>query len=392
MTPGARVAAAIEVLDAALAGAPAERELTSWARRSRFAGSGDRAAVRDHVYGALRRRRSLAALAGQKDDAATGRGLMLGACFADGIEPATLFTGQGHAPAPPSPQESASRLIDDPLAALDCPAWLADDLRASLGAGFAPVMAALRHRAPVHLRANLARTDRDGARAALSTAGIECRDHPLSPSALEVVSGARRVQSSGPYADGLVELQDASSQAIVDALPLPEGGRVLDLCAGGGGKALAMAARAPGLAISAHDIDPGRMADLPARAARAGAALRLVDPGALPDQPPFDGVLADAPCSGSGAWRRQPQARWTLDADRLSRLVATQDGVLDTAAGHVAPGGWLAYATCSLLRRENEDRVAAFLARHAGWQVARQLRLDPRQGGDGFFLSLLRRT
>jgi 16S rRNA (cytosine967-C5)-methyltransferase len=161
---------------------------------------------------------------------------------------------------------------------------------------------------------------------------------------------------------------------------------VLDYCAGGGGKTLAMAARAR-LKLFAHDVDPRRMRDLPARAKRAGARVTLTEA----PQGPFDLVLADAPCSGSGSWRRAPEGKWLLTPDRLAGVIAVQAQILDRIATLVAPGGVLAYATCSLLRAENEAQIAAFQARSPGWSLASQRRLTPLDGGDGFFVAVLRR-
>ena len=385
MTPAARIAAAVEVLDRWLAGDAAERALINWARAHRFAGSGDRAAIRDHVFDAIRRRRSLAALGG----AETGRGLMLGALRAAGADPDAVFTGEGHAP---PPLIAAERVVPpspaDPLVRLDCPDWLAPALRESLGAEFEPVMERLRHRAPVFLRVNAVRASRDEAAQRLAQDGIATEPHPLSPTALEVMTNARRIKASAAYRDGVVELQDAASQAAVDLLrPLPAGVRALDLCAGGGGKSLALAAA--GANVTAHDADAARMSDLPERARRAGAAIDLAEPGAAAGLPPFDLVLVDAPCSGSGAWRRQPEAKWRLDAPRLAELLRTQDAILDDAARCVRPGGRLAYATCSLLAAENSDRVAAFLARRPTFRLEAERRFTPLDGGDGFYMAIL---
>jgi 16S rRNA (cytosine967-C5)-methyltransferase len=382
VTPAARLSAAIAVLDRILAGSPAEQALTNWGRASRFAGSGDRAAVRDLVFDAIRCRRSFAALGG----AETGRGLILGGLRAAGIDPAGLFTGEGHAPTPVT--EAAG--LPSPLEALDCPDWLAPALQASLGADFAPVMQALRHRAPVFLRVNAARLTLTGAQQRLAAEGIATRPHPLAKFALEVTENARKIQNSGPYLDGSVELQDAASQAVVEALPLAPGQRVLDYCAGGGGKTLAMAARAR-LELFAHDADPQRMRDLPARAERAGVRLRRLATSEVAGAGPFDLVLADVPCSGSGSWRRAPEAKWALTPARLAELTAIQAQILDGVAPRVAPGGTLAYATCSLIEAENAAQIAAFLRRNPAWQQVQALRLTPLDGGDGFFLSILRR-
>jgi 16S rRNA (cytosine967-C5)-methyltransferase len=391
MTPAARIAAAIGLLDLWLGGEPAERALTNWARANRFAGSGDRAAIRDHVFDAIRCRRSYAALGG----AETGRGLMLGALRAAGSDPALVFTGEGFAPAPLSADEAnAGRPWEalDPLERLDCPDWLAPQLQDSLGDDFAAAMAALRSRAPVFLRVNLGRLDRDDAVEALSADGIVARPHPLASTALEVTEGARRIRGARAYLDGLVELQDAASQALVEALgPTPAGAaRTLDYCAGGGGKALALAAAGWG-PVFAHDADAGRMRDLPERAARAGVRIGVLGPGKPSAQGPFDLVLCDVPCSGSGAWRRQPEAKWTLTPAALDRLCRLQADILDEAARLVAPGGRLAYATCSMLRAENEDQALAFLSRAPGWRPELQRRWSPLQGGDGFGLAIFAR-
>lgn len=390
MTPAARIAAAIEVLDEVAEGRPAEQALTTWARRSRYAGSGDRAAIRDHVFDALRCRRSYAALGGD----AGGRGLMIGALRAAGQDPATLFTGEGFAPGPLSrEEETAGRSWEalSRLERLDCPDWIAPALERSLGDDFAGILSLMRARAPVFLRVNLLKTDIDMARDALEREGVKTAPHPLAKTACLVTDGARRLRTTRAFREGLVELQDAASQAVTEAIGPARGlGAVLDYCAGGGGKSLALAAQGWGPVI-AHDADPRRMTDLPGRAARAGAAIRLAWASELEGLGPYDLVVCDVPCSGSGAWRRQPEAKWTLTPDALSRLCAVQAGILEEASRLVAPGGRLAYVTCSLLAEENEEQIARFLGKTPGWSVVDQRRWTPLDGGDGFGLSLLAR-
>jgi 16S rRNA (cytosine967-C5)-methyltransferase len=246
MTPAARIAAVAQLLDDVLAGAPAERTLTNWARGARYAGSKDRAAVRDLVYDALRRRRSLAWIGG----AESGRGLMLGLLRRQGTDPASLMTGEGHALPPPAADEAGRDLGTAPQAVrLDLPDWLIVPMEAALGPGLGAACEAMAARAPVTLRVNLRRTTRDPAREALGAEGIDTRPDPEVPTALHVVEGASRISGSEAYRSGLVELQDASSQAAVLRLPLRDGARVLDYCAGGGGKTLAMAHR-PGSGCS----------------------------------------------------------------------------------------------------------------------------------------------
>ncbi len=379
MTPAARLSAAIEILDRILAGAAAEPALANWGRANRFAGSGDRHALRDLVFDALRCRRSHAALGG----AETGRGLVLGGVRAADTDPATWFTGLGHAPAPPGLDETGRD--PDPLEALDCPDWLAPRLQASLGEDFAPVMQAMRQRAPVFLRCNLARTNRAAAIAALAEDGIVANPVEWVKTALEVTESARQIQNSRAYGEGLVELQDASSQAVIEALALSDGAKVLDYCAGGGGKTLAMAAL--GVSPDVHDASPNRMRDLPVRAARAGAKVRIVENPA--GTAPYDVILTDVPCSGSGSWRRDPQGKWALTESRLRDLLAVQAAILERVLPLLKPGGVLAYATCSLLADENEAQIAQFLRRHSDWRCLDQRRFSPLSGGDGFYLARL---
>ncbi|MCC0078574.1 MAG: RsmB/NOP family class I SAM-dependent RNA methyltransferase [Rhodobacter sp.] len=386
MTPAARQAAAIDILDRWLSGQAVEAALTQWARASRFAGSGDRESVRDIVFRAVRQRRSAAALGG----AETGRALLLGLARADGTG-TEGWTGTHHTPDPPSADEAArlaAPLPDLPrAAALDCPDWLLPRFEAALTGQAAPVLALMRDRAPIFVRVNRARATVQQVRTELEAQGIIATPHPLAPLALEITANARRLRATTAFAEGQIEMQDAASQAVADRFlsAAPEG-PVLDYCAGGGGKALAIAAA--GRAVTAHDSEPRRMADLPARAARAGARVRVLDtaPTGL-----WSAILADAPCSGSGSWRRAPEAKWALTPDRLQALVALQDSILDACAALTAPGGVLGYATCSLLREENEERVAAFQGRHPGWRVTAQCRWSPLDGADGFFLALLAR-
>lgn len=391
MTPAARVAAAIEILDHHLAGVPAEQALTGWARKHRFAGSGDRAAIRDHVFDALRCLRSFAALGGALE-APTGRALMIGAVRSAGLAPEDLFTGQGHAPAPLTHADANLLACDLPrLVALDCPDWLAPALEGSLGEAFEPVMGLLRKRGTVTLRVNRARASRTDAQTALVAEGILTAPHPLAETALQVTENASRLRNCAPYLDGRVELQDAASQAVVEMLPLATGQRVLDYCAGGGGKTLAMAARAACKFI-AHDISPQRMRDLPERARRAGIRVKLADAAGVAKTAPYDLVLLDVPCSGSGSWRRAPEAKWALTPARLSELQKIQAEILDKTHALVGQGGTLAYVTCSMLSSENGEQVAAFLRRAPGWQCVASRSFTPLEGGDGFFCALLTRS
>lgn len=400
MTPGGRAAAAIEILAEILTGAPAERTLTRWARASRFAGSKDRAAVRDWVFGALRRRRSLAWAAGVSHDPSaardeppedTARGIIAALLAQAGTDPAAVFSGEGHAP-PPLPAATLARLAEPPPpapapVARDYPDFLEPLLERSLGAERDAVMAALQRRAPVDLRVNTLRAVRAEAQGYLERENIPTEALAALPTALRVRANERAVMGSTAYRRGLVELQDLSSQIVAEAVGAAPGLTVLDYCAGGGGKTLALAARMAnkGLLV-AHDVNPNRTKDLPARAARAGADIRLMETAALSALTrACDIVLVDAPCSGSGAWRRNPEAKWRLTPESLAKLEATQDAVLDRALSFVAPGGRLIYATCSLFASENQDRIAALIARRPDLRLGASNWLTPLHHGDGFY-------
>ncbi|SPH17762.1 Ribosomal RNA small subunit methyltransferase B [Defluviimonas aquaemixtae] len=393
MTPAGRIAASIGLLDRILTGEAAEHALTGWARANRYAGSGDRAAVRDHVYDALRRLRSLTALSGANTP--SGRALLTGHLRAMGRNPEEMFTGEGYAPDPLNAAErvklraapGADMLPE--LVALDCPDWLGPQLKDSLGNDFAPVLEAMRHRAPVFLRVNARRGSRNEVAVRIAEEGIETRTTPLASHALEVTAGERSIRNSVSYQQGFVELQDASPQAAVEALPLKRGMRILDYCAGGGGKSLAIAARAD-CDVTAHDAEPRRMRDLPVRAARAGAAVRIAKSDLQGQN--YDLVLLDVPCSGIGTWRRDPDAKWKLTPEWLSDLLRVQEEILDQGSRLVAPAGTLAYMTCSLLGAENGGQIAAFLDRHPDWRLVEERSFTPLNGGDGFYSAHLTRV
>ncbi|TVP73669.1 MAG: RsmB/NOP family class I SAM-dependent RNA methyltransferase [Rhodobacteraceae bacterium] len=383
MTPAARHQAAIEILERIRADLPAEQALTGWARNARFAGSKDRAAIRDLVYDALRCRRSFAHLGG----ADTGRGLILGGVRAAQIDPDTIFTGAGHAPAPLSDSERRTETGPMPEAvALDSPDWLLPIVQDSLNERTVPILEAMRHRAAVFVRVNLARTSRDKAIRMLQADAIIARPHPLAPTALEVIENARAIHRSAAYVQGLVELQDAASQAVIAALPDPSGMRTLDFCAGGGGKALALAAR--GAQVTAHDIAPARMKDLPERARRAQVTIpQTQSPTGL-----FDLVLADVPCSGAGSWRRSPAGKWALTPERLHDLQNIQRMILDQCCALTVPGGYLAYVTCSLLKCENHQQISAFRERAPEFDLHSEHQFTPLDGGDGLYVAVLQRS
>lgn len=384
MTPGARVAAAISVIDTICGGVAAERALTNWARGARYAGSKDRAAVRDHVFDVLRRWRSCAALGGGVD----GRALLIGLLRGQDIDPEGFFTGEGHAPPPLSDAERVAGRLPRADEARDLPDWLWPRFQVALGDEATQAVEILRHRAPVTLRVNARRMTRAEAQAALAREGIVSDPVERVQFALQVSDGERKISESSLYRNGGVEVQDASSQAAMETLDLPSGARVLDYCAGGGGKILALAARVQGVWF-AHDVSARRMSDLPARAARAAADIRLCETHDLQGLAPFDAVLCDVPCSGSGTWRRGPQSKWDLTPEGLVELSDLQTEIVAQASALVAPGGKLIYCTCSVLNEENETVMDRFSREFPVWQRMTSRRWPINKTGDGFFLAQL---
>ncbi|SFR50269.1 RsmB/NOP family class I SAM-dependent RNA methyltransferase [Litoreibacter janthinus] len=386
MTPSARLSAAIEVLDQYLSGTAAEKALTNWARRSRFAGSKDRAAVRDIVFDCLRKRGEYARLG------LTARALVLchAAQGASSDEVKDVFSGEGHAPGPLSAEEAAGLNEVEPEISRDMafnmPDWLARELKVSVGDDALAVAKALTDRAAVFLRVNLSRGTREQAIASLAADGVIAQPHELASTALQVIENPRKVAASGAYQNGLVELQDAASQAL--CAELPPVGRMLDYCAGGGGKVLAYGDRNDAQ-LFAHDLNTQRLRDLGPRAKRAGVKVQTLTKEQCRAKGPFDLVLCDVPCSGSGAWRRSPEGKWSLSEAAFEELLAVQQAILGEAKDLVADGGVLAYATCSVFSRENETQIARFCTDHGGWRCEFERRFSPLEGGDGFYIAYL---
>jgi 16S rRNA (cytosine967-C5)-methyltransferase len=389
MTPSARVQAAVELLDAIIAsardgGPAADTLIARYFKERRYAGSRDRRAVRDHVYDAVRR---------TAERPESGRAAMIGLAR-ERTEIAVLFDGSPHGPAPIAPEEPGA-------AGGAVPAWLAPLLANPVE------QQELLGRAPVDLRVNRLKATPD-------------KVAPLFPDAVAIdglLDGLRLsegwpVEQSDAWKQGLIEVQDAGSQLISAACAVEPGMTVIDLCAGAGGKTLALAAAMAGEGtLIAADTIRSRLARLAPRAERAGATFietLLLDQGheagALESlNGRADVVLVDAPCSGTGTWRRNPEARWRLTPARLDRLVQEQARILDFAAPLLAPGGALIYATCALTDREGAGQVRGFLDRHHGWE-AEQIRIEQGRdhgGGrlltpghdatDGFYFARLRR-
>jgi 16S rRNA (cytosine967-C5)-methyltransferase len=427
MRLGGKLAAAIEVLeDIERRHRPAADALKDWGLSHRFAGSGDRAAIGNIVYDALRRKR----LAGWLLDDESPRALAFGALLLEwGETPESLaaaLEGDRFAPSPLSEAEIAGIIGRDLDAApdavrADCPDWCAPLLEAAYGGDWVAEGQGLASRPPLDLRVNRLKADRDKVIAALRGSGAVPLAAPADALRIPAISGGGRhpnVQAEPAFQKGWFEVQDAGSQMAARLAGAAPGMQVLDFCAGAGGKTLAMSAAMENTGqVFAHDSEKQRLAPIFDRLKRAGCRnVQVVADAAdlASHEAQMDLALVDAPCTGSGTWRRRPDAKWRLTDRQLAARVAEQAAILDAAAAYVKPGGRLAYVTCSVFAEENESQVAAFRERSAAfvaedhgelWRNAFDLpearamigpvtgiRLSPaRTGTDGFYVAVLRR-
>ena len=412
MTPAARISSVIELI-AAIDNAPrkpADAIANQFFRDRRFIGSGDRRAVSDRVWTILRTRRRLSWWLERVGMRVNPRmlaaaSLLTGGWALSGVKQS--FSGGQFGPTPLNPEEQAALAgmegqgilhPDMPGAVrIEAPDWCLTHLEARFGAGLEAEMAAMDEPATLDLRVNSLSGTRAQAIAALAAEGIEAKETPLSPWGLRI-EGRRPVSTGPAFQSGLVEIQDEGSQlvaALVDAKPEM---RVVDWCAGAGGKTLALAMTMQNRGhIVACDVSEHRLEGAVRRLRRAGVhnvERHLTTPGdkwAKRRAGTFDRVLVDAPCTGTGTWRRNPDARLRLLANDLAELVVKQAAILADAARLVKPGGRLIYATCSVLLEENEQQIETFLAAQPGFKVidlAEAWTLPATVPGEGPYLSL----
>ena len=428
MRPAGRLSAAIEVLEDVLARhRPAPDALKEWGRAHRFAGAGDRAAIGNLVFDGLRGR----ALYARLMDADTPRALSLAALRWEWrVSPETIaaWCEEAHGPGALDEDEQA-RLEATPPAGLPAwvegnfPEWLAGSFDRAFGEDAVSEGAGLSRRAPVDLRVNTLKATREKVLKALARTSAEAG--PWSPFAIRIAPSpgdgrTPNVEAEPAHARGWFEIQDAGSQVAALMTAAQPGHQVADICAGAGGKTMALAAQMANRGqIHAYDADRHRLRPIFERLKRAGARNVQVIPADEPERlaalaSGMDVVLVDAPCSGSGSWRRRPDAKWRLTPEALERRIAEQGRALDEGAALVKPGGRLVYVTCSVLPEENGDQIAGFLARHPSfavvpygqvWRAAiasepppsadgsdQTLLLTPaRHDTDGFFIAVLGR-
>ncbi len=428
MTPAARIAAAIDLVDAieTTPNRPADAVANDFFRSRRYIGSGDRRAVSDRVWAVLRARRRLGWWIGESVPTPrllVAASLLLEGWTLHGVR-AAYSGGQFAAAGLERPENNvleriAGHTLDHPsmpdAVRLEIPDWLLPRLSARFGPTLQTEMAALARPAPLDLRVNVLKGDRAQAQAALATEGWDARPTALSPWGLRI-DGRRPVTTGPAFMSGLVEIQDEGSQLVAAMVGAAPGMRVADWCAGAGGKTLALASMMENRGqIVACDVSAPRLEGAVRRLRRAGVHnverhhIETGDKWIKRRAGTFDRVLVDAPCTGTGTWRRNPDARLRLQESDLTELVVKQAVILNTAQSLVRKGGRLVYATCSLLEEENEAQVSAFLSHHPDFSVVplwRAWTLDTpvpnggdflsltpaRHGTDGFFTAVLERA
>ncbi|MBL4690453.1 MAG: RsmB/NOP family class I SAM-dependent RNA methyltransferase [Rhodospirillales bacterium] len=439
MTPGARMQAVIELLDAIQSGVePTNRLIDAYFRKRRYAGSGDRRSVNETVYDILRHRARLdwwIARTGSEQAPGPRTRVIAELALEKKSSPQdtqAIFSGATHCPQPLTPGEHAlaEALYGRPLTHGDMPApvtleypdWIDKSLHAMWGDRLAVEMSALNQPSPVDIRVNTLKTSPDAARRSLKEDFVDTEPTPLSPIGLRL-TGKARLAGTSAFKNGWIEVQDEGSQLVALLCDARPGMDVVDFCAGGGGKALALAASMAtdsemDGALTACDISGYRLERMAPRMKRAGTDKIHTQVVAARDDPwitanlsTMDRVLADVPCTGTGAWRRDPNARWRSTLDGLDDMIAVQQRILGIAASLVKPGGRLVYSTCSLLQEENERQLAWFLEGHADFQAlpidgvwaetvggpppppGPSLRLSPASTGtDGFFCAVMEKT
>jgi 16S rRNA (cytosine967-C5)-methyltransferase len=423
MTPAGQLAAAIDLLAAIEADPrPADAIANHFFRTRRFIGGGDRRAVSTLVWGVLRARRHLGWWLDYCHAPQTPRMLLCLQALFTGQTPnkiAMAFAAGRYGPPPLTPEESAvleqlsTRTLEHPNmpepVKYEIPDWILPKLRAQFGPTLSDEMAAMNDAAPLDLRVNLLKATREEAIGALAREGLRAEPTKFSPWGLRL-QNRQSITSGKAFQEGLVEIQDEGSQLIALAVGAQPGMRVADYCAGAGGKTLAIAMGMENKGhIVACDVSEPRLEGAIKRLRRAGvhnAERHLLEPGdkwVKRQSQRFDRVLVDAPCTGTGTWRRNPDARTRLTETDLTELTQKQSEILDQAQKLVKPGGKLIYATCSLLNDENEAQLEAFLSRTPGFKQipldapealrgAPSLRLSPAgHGTDGFFAAVLAR-
>ena len=389
MKPNSIYQSVIEILDLYSFEVKIEIILKRWAVKNRFAGSSDRRKIRDLIFDILRQKKSCEYAGG----GSSGRNLLIGYLKLNNVDLKGALDGSPHGPGKLTSIERDFNvdLSDlDFIYKLDIPGWLVPIIKRSTGDDFSEIVKILRTRSVTQLRVNLKKISREKAIVLLLKDKISAELNLLCSSALDILGGAPNIMRSSAYINGFVELQDAGSQLMSQLITTNNNDKILDLCAGAGGKSLAIACNTNDLAhFYAADVNYERMKDIQTRSKRAGVKIRLLNDVSL--MAPYDKIIIDAPCSGSGSWRRDPEGKWLLDKDKLSNYLKTQKKLILQGIGLLRDGGHIVYITCSILDIENEKLINDLMISSKSFKIINKKSILPSLDSDGFFGAVLKK-
>ena len=406
MTSSAILKAAQDILNLLTLNEMSARVIISWERRNRFAGSKDRRKIRDIVYSCLRNKSYLLHCWPAETKLSLGRKLVLSFIYdlnnSKSLEFEFLkdfYGNKDHEFSNPSVREKdilqkafvQKNKIEIESIRYSYPEFLHKELKESLGLDFPEVMATFAKRGDVFIRANKVKIQGKELEEALAKEGFVVEGFPALESAYKIVNPSNQIKLSALFSNGFFEFQDFASQKIIKKIPIQEGMAVLDFCAGGGGKSLALASEYLNMIdLYAYDIKPNRLKSLKFRADRALAKVNFLNHASVYKNF-YDVIIVDAPCSGSGTWRRDPMSKWRLSFKALKEISDKQLNILQSISGRVSNSGIIAYITCSILKRENEHVVTKFLNKNRHFSLEYTSTVSPLEGGDGFFLAILKK-
>ena len=380
----------IEILDTYLNEAKIDFVLRKWAIKHRFAGSSDRRKIKDIIFDIIRQKKSCEHVGG----GFSGRNLLIGYLKLKGTELSSVFDNSKFGPEELTIKEQNINVDFSNLSniyELDFPSWLIPILRRSLLNEFSNVVKTLRNRSHIQLRVNLKKISRLNVMKKLQKNNIECEINELCSSALNVLNGAQHILASPCFENGFVELQDAGSQLVSELIEINYNDKVLDMCAGAGGKSLAISCGAEmDATYYAWDINFDRMKDIDARSKRAGVKIEKVIK--LSSKSVYNKIIIDAPCSGSGSWRRDPEGKWRLDEDILDNYVKTQKELILKGLKLLAPRGQILYITCSILDIENDKLIDDLISSVLSLKLVKSISLVPSSKSDGFYGAVLEKV
>ena len=399
MRQDARVNTAISILDNFLVGKNLNSVLSRWAKNNRYAGSSDRESIRNIVFDILRVKKTFTFILEKEKQPLNGRALVFLYSVFYSLPLNDIFTGQKYGPEKLNIYERefsgmamekngrGFEIVDN------IPDFLLDEFKRSLGSKFNNVMRLLERRAPVSIRVNALKSDTSSVLKLLSLEGVEVKKSKEVKYGIDIIGNPRRLKQIKAFKDGYFEVQDLHSQKIIEDLPINEHTKILDYCAGAGGKILSIASLLKGKGkFFIHDLDKKKLIEADLRAERAGVKLkRLTNENFQKHYSTFDYILADVPCSGSGAWRRNPQQKWRITPASMREILKGQILILNDVKDLIKKNGFLFYITCSLLKMENEEVIDRFLIENQNFHLFNKRNMIIDKNGDGFFCAMIQK-